>query len=826
VTTLACLNEARRTAVRKSPKLSGFDYVEFDAEHLTLKAYCLGQLPLQPLTPSNFKITGGKRVRDIKVLNVFPKVLNNPELDDYIEIVVDRGGDFSTYTLQAVARGLDSKQRPVWIPHPGFDPQYNQIDFVFTVDCPTELDCAQEQLCPPPQRERMAINFLAKDYATFRQLIFDRLAVVLPNWKNRFVPDLGVTLVEVLAYAADYLSYYQDAVATEAYLATARQRVSVRRHARLVDYAMHEGCNARALVVVGTTDRLRIEPGKARFITRPDSNFPVELPADALARLTSGSFTIFEAVAATDLHAGHESINIYTWGDSQCCLPKGATAATLTDEWIGGAANQTRKLQLQAGDFLILEEVIGPQTGLPADRDLSHRCGVRLTSVERDVDPLTQTPVLNVSWSKDDALPFPLCLSSIGPPPRCALLTNVSVARGNVVLVDHGQGVSESLPRVDIVESFPRCEDENAPGEVTHAPGRFRPRLSNPGLTFRQIPPDEAPVAKLFSQDPHRATPVIALSNNWTPSRDLIESRSTDRHFVVEIDNDRVSWLRFGDGTHGALAPAGVALEANYRIGNGRAGNVGAESIQHLLWVSPVNISGVVVSVRNPMPARGGVDPQSIQEAKLFAPGAFRKELERAITAEDYAAIARREFPLEVQRAAAQLRWNGSWYEALVAIDAFATEQASDDLLERIEHRLRRFRRLGHDLRVGAAIRIPVLISLQVCVKAAYLRAHVLADLEARFGTAMLPDGSLGFFNPDNLTFGEGLFLSQILSVAQSVPGVESVKALQFQRLFEPSSSGTDAGVIHFGPFEIAVCDSDPSFPENGRIEFKLGGGR
>ena len=41
--------------------------------------------------------------------------------------------------------------------------------------------------------------------------------------------DRGFTLVELLAYAGDQLSYYQDAVATEAYLGTARRRVSARR---------------------------------------------------------------------------------------------------------------------------------------------------------------------------------------------------------------------------------------------------------------------------------------------------------------------------------------------------------------------------------------------------------------------------------------------------------------------------------------------------------------------------------------------------------------------------------------------------------------------
>ena len=38
------------------------------------------------------------------------------------------------------------------------------------------------------------------------------------------MPDVGVMLVDLLAYVGDQLSYYQDAVATEAYLGTARQR--------------------------------------------------------------------------------------------------------------------------------------------------------------------------------------------------------------------------------------------------------------------------------------------------------------------------------------------------------------------------------------------------------------------------------------------------------------------------------------------------------------------------------------------------------------------------------------------------------------------------
>src|SRR6185503_18097601 len=125
----------------------------------------------------------------------------------------------------------------------GVDPRYDRAEFAFRTDCPSDLDCKPECVCEPPAFPEPDINYLAKDYASFRQLILDRLAVIMPDWRERHVPDIGVMLVEVLAYAADYLSYYQDSVATEAYLDTARQRISVRRHARLIDYRMHEGCN-------------------------------------------------------------------------------------------------------------------------------------------------------------------------------------------------------------------------------------------------------------------------------------------------------------------------------------------------------------------------------------------------------------------------------------------------------------------------------------------------------------------------------------------------------------------------------------------------------
>ena len=65
-------------------------------------------------------------------------------------------------------------------------------------------------------------------------------------------------------------AYRQDAIATEAYLHTARRRVSVRRHAKLVDYTISDGCNARVWVaiVVGAAADGRTLPTGTLLATR------------------------------------------------------------------------------------------------------------------------------------------------------------------------------------------------------------------------------------------------------------------------------------------------------------------------------------------------------------------------------------------------------------------------------------------------------------------------------------------------------------------------------------------------------------------------------
>jgi predicted phage baseplate assembly protein len=288
------------------------------------------------------------------------------------------------------------------------------------------------------------------------------------------------------------------------------------------------------------------------------------------------------------------------------------------------------------------------------------------------------------------------------------------------------------------------------------------------------------------------------------------------------MDDRRRAQLRFGDGELGSQPQSAHRFEALYRIGNGPQGNIGADKL--LLVVSDTTVSGLTLNPRNPLPASGGTAPEAVADVKLFAPHAFRQMLERAITPEDYAELAA-QHP-DVQRAAAELRWNGSWYEMRIAIDPLGEKVADNELLNEVERHLYRFRRIGHDLVILPAQYVAIDLVLEICVKSGYLRGHVKAALLERFSNDALSDGTLGFFHPDALSFGQGISLSRLVAAALAIPGVESVSVTRLQRLFEGPNGEIGQGVLPIGPLEIARLDSDPNFPEHGRIQFELRGGR
>jgi hypothetical protein len=869
-----CRDARRRADILAHPVLNGIDFVEYERRPLAIHPHVLvvtflKALPDPPhsdpdgaygltLAPALglVIIQGGTRIVDIRPLAV-------ALVGDRLEIAVSEEGDFSDYTL-ALGWRLQ--------PDGTFEPQIAALDRQFSIapinfkaGCPVDFDCRAPEVCPPERPVEPLIDYLAKDYASFRRLLIDLIPQLNPGWLERNPSDLGIALLELLAYEGDYLSYFQDADANEAYLDTARQRASAKKHARLVDYAMHDGRNAWAFVHFAA-DSTGTVPQRTRILSRitaplrsertvpgtvipeadvPDASFDSD-PALAGVR-------VFETAFPLAVSRKNNAIFLHTWGNLECCLPTGTRIAYLY--WLepGQGERQASLPDLAVGDFLLLEEVLGPTTGAAADADPGHRQVVQLEDVRplASGDPayrdrLTQEaglqvfragdtplPLLRVTWRRVDALRFPLCLSAAIPGREP--LRNVSVARGNLVLADHGRTIREQFTPQGPVPSdrlfrFRLSEGpltmQRQPDAVSYDPSTatlLTPRLDLTG-SVRQARPSLALLID-FPTDPGQL---------WVPVPDLLDSSEFAREFAVEVGDDGRATIRFGDGEYGRRPLGATAFRAVYRVGNGREGNVGAEALVHAIRPAVAPLWPAVTALRNPLPAQDGTDPETIEEVRQLAPAAFRAEQFRAVVEADYTAAARK-LP-EVAGAVASFRWTGSWYTVFVGVDPRDPEDLINDpggrtrlapaLAERVRAFLTRYKLAGYDLEIRAAAYVPLELGLEPCVEPGYFRGDVVEAVRQALSSRTNPDGSLGLFHPDHFTFGQPVYLSRIYSAIEAVEGVLSAFVTRFRRFGQADNGELASGVLPIGPWEIARLDNDPDFMENGVLRITAGGGK
>jgi hypothetical protein len=874
-----CRDAKRRADILTHPVLNGIDFVEYERRPLAIHTQVLVVTFLKPLPdpphsdpdgaygltlPANLGLVimqGGTRIVNIRPLAA-------SLVGSRLEIAVSEEGDFSTYVL---ALGWSLQPDGTFRQQiPALDVQFSIAPINFKAGCPTDVDCRELQICPPDALAEPVIDYLAKDYASFRQLLVDLIPQLNPGWIERNYSDLGIALLELLAFEGDNLSYFQDAVANEAYLDTARQRASAKKHARLVDYPMHDGRNAWTFVhfkvdsggeiPLSTKILSRVTAPLRNRSTTPDVVIaeadvpPATFDSDpALAQVR-----VFETAFPLTVSVHNNTIFLHTWGNLECCLPKGTRNAYLYSLTNGLGERQAFLPDLVVGDFLLLEEVMGPQTGAQADADPTHRQVVQLEDVRQMPagDPayrnmLTQDgklqvfrngdtplPLLRVTWRRVDALKFPLCLSArmLGREP----LINVSVARGNIVLADHGR------------TSVEKCE----PKLPVPADRIFRFRLSEGPLTMQCQPDtvsyDRNPTSPTFARiitprtdltcAVRMAKPAIALlidfpgspQQLWEPVPDLLGSPESAPHFTVEVDHDGRPTVRFGDDEYGKRPVGATAFTAVYRIGNGRAGNVGAEALAHAVQPTVAPSWPAIWSIRNPLAAQDGTDAETIEAVRQFAPAEFRAEQFRAVVESDYTAAAKK--LAEVAGAVASFRWTGSWYTVFVGIDPrdpddLITEpggrtRLAPGLASRVRSFLTRYKLAGYDLEIRSAEYVSLELAFELCVEPDHFRGDVVEAVRQALSNRVNADGSRGFFHPDNFTFAQNVYLSKIYAAIEAVQGVLSVFVTIFRRFGKTDNGELASGVLPIGPWEIARLDNDPAFQENGVLRITAGGGK
>lgn len=117
-------------------------------------------------------------------------------------------------------------------------------------------------------------------------------------------------------------------------------------------------------------------------------------------------------------------------------------------------------------------------------------------------------------------------------------------------------------------------------------------------------------------------TIVITINDvEWTQTDTLATATATDTYYQLVYNTDGSCFIRFGDGTYGAI-PGNFDIISDYAVGGGSDSNISVLNSVSVYAGSDTNITGC----SNATTMTGGADEQSITSAKNIAPGKLKSQ--------------------------------------------------------------------------------------------------------------------------------------------------------------------------------------------------------
>ena len=802
----------RRLELRGSATLNGIDFVKV-VSPTRLQVFFFNK---NAVAITKASISGGESVIGIRVMTDVTKPAAFSVGDVLIlTLDTDRTGDFSEYTLSLEG---DFKK---------LDRHTASVAFSFKSECDTDLDCASACAgCPPADGGLPPIDYLARDYMSFRRALSDFSALRYPDWKERSEADSGVMFLESLCALADNLAYTQDRVAWEGKLETATQALSIRRLARLVDYEPRPATIASVLLQFEVSAAGTIPAGTIVNAASPEGDIIPFETGEGLA--DKASATVSPLWNRRD-NAGKPRINPYWWDDTERCLPAGSTEMWVTGK--GFAFTQGMRLLIDTANA----------AGDPATRQI-----VTLAQDgEETQDPLFgNIDVTRIAWNASDALAKSIDLRH-------------TVLAGNIVSATQGRRYAEAFA-IDKAPAampyLPLALARTGPSPVADIGFRFRDGDDMPGnscggasapaaLPRYLYSLANAPLAYLAGSDGASPMPEITVEQvsptpppAWTFLRDLLSAtplqeaytidparyavvgrRPSDGLAFYDYDGDNGATVRFGDGTFGETPQPETVFQARYRTGAGKAGNVAPDTIIHVAPENAPVLLSLITAVTNPLAATGGTDAETAESVRQMAPFAFRAKQFRAVLPGDYEDAAET-LPL-VERAGTSFRWTGSWLSVFTAADPRDGFSLPDEQRTDLVSLLNRYRMAGYE----SYIRPPQYASLDITITLCALPNAFQGDVHEAVVQAL---SLKTFFHPDNFTFGTPLERSRLEAAVQSQPGVAGITSIQYRRRGYQATPIEMPAFIPIGREEVLRVDNDPSLPEFGSITVIVNGGK
>lgn len=345
---------------------------------------------------------------------------------------------------------------------------------------------------------------------------------------------------------------------------------------------------------------------------------------------------------------------------------------------------------------------------------------------------------------------------------------------------------SGGISGADQLLTVEAVEGQTVSGEVvaisTGLAGQFYPLFNQPlidGSTIVQVQDNPANAAR-----------------TWSYVDNLIEAGPFDEVFSIDITDAGIALVLFGNGITGAIPTRGAQITANYRVGGGVDGNVGAGAVTEI-----VQTITNVTSVINTTNGVGGEDEEDIEAIRAKAPYVFSAN-NRAINEEDWTGLA-----LRVPGVAKALAVAHVYNQPVIYIAPGDGTPASPTLLTNVVNFVQPLSLAGSIVRAAAATYRDIDIAATITVSPQYsaesVRQVVLQELSNLFA----------FNNPVGVAnFGADVSQAAVYSAIINVPGVLGCA------LAVLADHGDDGVAdIQAGPEEIPQLGT-PSIVANGGI--------
>jgi predicted phage baseplate assembly protein len=462
------------------------------------------------------------------------------------------------------------------------------------------------------------------DDRRFQDLVDDAKRLVqqrCPGWTDHNVHDPGVTLIETFAFMTDQLLYRLNRVPDRVYV--------------------------KFLELIG----VRLFPPTA---ARAGVTFWLSAPLDEDVIVPAGS------EVATSRASGHEPVSFTTADELRIVSASRSRVASSITE--GEERDHTDAL---AGSnppgFYPFDQVPKPgDSMLVGLTDAVPSCAVRLRldcEIEGvGVDP-EDPPLVWEAWTADGWIGCDVDSDGTGGLNRAGdIVLHVPAAHESSLILNQLGGwlrcrvieAYEGQPSYSASPRIRRCDSDTIGGtaDAVHAETIEGELLGlSTGVPAQRFETTRSPIV------PGDGPRVLEVGGpdgwqEWSEVVHFADSGPGDDHFVLDATAGAVELgpaVRERDGSlaqHGSVPPKGSMLRLRaYRSGGGATGNVTRGGLSVLKAAIPY-----VSRVENRRPARGGVDPEDIENAKLRGPMLLRTG-SRAVTAEDYEHLAQEAAP-------------------------------------------------------------------------------------------------------------------------------------------------------------------------------------